>query len=84
MKSDEDLDLLVRALDEMGVEVRYESCDSDGGLVRLRDQQLMIVNPRLGIAGRKELFIKALRQLPHDNLHLSPRIRALLGEKEWE
>ena len=39
-----DLSMVVGALERLGVEVRWERCEGDGGLVRLKDRDVVFVN----------------------------------------
>jgi hypothetical protein len=83
-KRDDDLTLLVRTLDKMGVEIRRGALDTEGGLVRLGGQYVVFV--REGISGGRErgLYLDALRKIGTEGMHVPPRVRAMLGDDGWE
>jgi hypothetical protein len=80
----DDLTLLMRTLDKMGVEIRRGMFDGDGGLVRLGAQFVVFV--REGISGERErgLYLDALRKIGTEGMHVPPRVRSLLGDEGWE
>ncbi|MDD5673765.1 MAG: hypothetical protein PHC61_06370 [Chitinivibrionales bacterium] len=80
---DPDFELLMHALAQRGVVVRWESCGSDGGLVRLRDEYQLLLNPRIGPQAQKQVMVTALGHLKTSDGFVHPRLRQLLGEKEW-
>ena len=83
-KQDDDLRLLKRTLDNMGIEIRTGRFDGDGGLAKIEGRYVMFV--RSGVSAEKEclLYLDAIRKLGASATHLPPRVRLLLGEKEWE
>jgi hypothetical protein len=80
---DPDLALLMQTLERLGVEVRQEPCDSNGGLVRVRDKRVLFLDSAGDAETRKRMCLDALRRLDLGGVHVPPRIRALLGEEEW-
>jgi hypothetical protein len=84
MQSPDDKDLLLRALESAGVEVRIEPCESAGGMVRMGDRQIFFVNPRADSGDVIELCVAALKKFDTSSMHLSPRVRELLGEDTWK
>jgi len=72
----------------LGIEVRYESMEgevlfSSGGMCRIKDKQVIIVNEKATIADKVNTLIKALSRLDLSQIYLKPGIRDLLeGEIE--
>jgi hypothetical protein len=80
---DRDLDLLMRTLDEWGVTIRTEQCDGEGGLVRIKDRHILFLPINGSAQQKKQICLAAIGKLMHQNAHVAPRIRKLLGEEEW-
>jgi len=77
--------LLLRSiLETHGIEIRIAHLDSDGGLVRLGDMQVLFLEKNISADRELIVYLDALRKLGTENMHLPPRVRALLGETEWE
>jgi hypothetical protein len=83
-KQDDDLRLLERTIDNMGIEVRRGSFDSEGGLVKIKGRHVLFVRAGIGQARQRSLYLDALRALGAAAVHVPPRVRQMLGEKEWE
>ncbi len=84
MKQDENLLLLMQTIEHFGVEIRHEPCESNGGLVRMREKRVLFINSALGTEGQKEVCLGALRRLDMSGVHVPPRVRALMGEDDWD
>ena len=73
----------------LGVEIRYESMEGDssfssGGLCRIRDKQIIIVNQRAVTADKVRTLVKALRCFDLTQIYLRPVLRDLLEDEESE
>lgn len=73
--------MLLAVLDRLGVEVRMEPCQSDGGLVRLAGKPVLFLNTGTDRAHWKTLCLEALRRFDLDVVHVPPRVRELLDGK---
>jgi len=82
-KREDDRLLLIRTLDNMGVEIRHGSFDSQGGLARVSGQYVVFVRQGISIEGEVELYCDALKKIGTQGVHVPPRVRALLGEEGW-
>jgi len=78
----DDCALLRTALENGGVELRFEQCES-GGLARLAGRLVLFIPEGSRDKQRMELYLDALKKLAPTGMHLQPRIRQLLGEEEW-
>jgi hypothetical protein len=83
-KPDPDISLLLRTLDQMGVEIRRGVFDSPGGLVRMEDRYILFLHNTISPGQEKELCLDAIRKMGPLAVHVPPRVRALLGQDEWE
>ncbi len=81
--SDDDCALLLRTLENGGVEIRIEKCEGDGGLVRRGDRYTLFVPANSPSQLRRGLYLNSIRKLSALRIPLSPRVRQLLGEEEW-
>lgn len=84
MNADPDFTLLVRTLENCGVEIRTEKCEGEGGLVRIQDRHVLFLSVYSPIEHKKKVCLDAIRKLMHPRMHVAPRIRKLLGEEEWD
>jgi len=67
----------------LGVDVRYEAFGEDieqsqGGLLRLKDRHIILVNVEKSLEEQVKTLIKALRQFDIDDLYVRPALRDLL------
>jgi hypothetical protein len=77
------LEALAHAL---GIQIRYESIESEttfpsGGLCRIRDKQVIIVNTKATVGEKVQTLTRALRRFDLSNMYLKPALRDLLEEK---
>ncbi len=67
----------------LGVEIRYESMEGDnpfssGGMCRIRDKQVIIVNQRAATGDKVRTLVKALKCFDLTQIYLRPVLRDLL------
>jgi hypothetical protein len=80
---DRELESLFAVLSRLGVDVRVEPFETDGGLVRLRDRYVLFLNRNGERARWKELCVEAIGRFDTTQLHLSPSVRRALGDEGW-
>ena len=77
-------DELIEAAQRLGLEVRREKILREvgyrarGGLCRLREQDLIILDREMPPADQLEMIADALKERAHEQLYLSPAARKLL------
>ncbi|MFQ6618287.1 MAG: hypothetical protein ACE5QV_06325 [Fidelibacterota bacterium] len=77
---DEEILLKLQGICErLGVEVRYESGDFEGGLCKVNDKQILVVNKSLPLSSQIAIMAKALGSMDLDNVYIIPVIRELLN-----
>ena len=74
------LEALAHAL---GIDVRYESMEgetsfSSGGLCRIKDKQVIIVNHRAPIGEKIQTLARALKRFDLSQVYIRPALRDLL------
>jgi hypothetical protein len=79
------IDHLEALAHKLGVLVRYEHLDTEtafpsGGLCRIRDKHIIIVNARAAPAEKVKTLISALRRFDLSEIYLKPAIRDLLED----
>ncbi len=73
----------------LGVEIRYEYLEGEtvfpsGGLCRIKDKQLIIVNKRAAAGEKVQTLARALRRFDLSRVYLRPALRDLLEGPEEE
>jgi hypothetical protein len=74
------LEALAHALE---IQIRYEVIESEtafpsGGLCRIRDKQVIIVNTKATVGEKVQTLTRALRRFDLSNMYLKPALRDLL------
>ncbi len=67
------------------IKVRYEGLEGEtafptGGLCRIRNEHVIIVNERVPIREKIQTLAKALRRFDLNRVYIKPALRALLEE----
>lgn len=73
-----DLEDLARRL---GVTVRYEKGDFEGGFCILREQKLVLVNRKLTSQRKASVLALALQDLGLDSVFVKPALRAFIEDE---
>jgi hypothetical protein len=65
------------------IQIRYEVIESEtafpsGGLCRIRDKQVILVNTKATVGEKVQTLIRALRRFDLSNMYLKPALRDLL------
>ena len=75
----------------LGIQVRHECLESEetsfpsGGLCRVNDKHIIIVNAAAASADKVQTLVKALRRFDLSEVYIKPALRELLEESwEWE
>ena len=78
------IDELEQLAGQLGIRVRYEAINLDnfvsGGLCRLREEYLIIINSRSSMTERIQILGKALKHFDLDQVHIKPAIREILDK----
>jgi hypothetical protein len=80
MKPSEILGHLESLIENISVELRYEKGDFKGGLCRVNDQKILIVNSNLTDDEKIKVVATELNQLDLDNIYVLPAIREVIDE----
>jgi hypothetical protein len=74
----EELEMLVN---QVGVKLRYEKGDFDGGYCVLKEEQVLVVNKRLTDVRRASILAQALTQIGIDAIFLKPNVRDFIDNE---
>jgi len=75
MKAEEVIEELQDVARQIGVTVRFEKGDFEGGFCVLREQRLVLVNRRLTPTRKASLLALALQNIGLDTVFFKPAIR---------
>jgi len=81
MKHEELIEELQSVAAQLGVSVRYEKGDFEGGYCILREQKLLLINKRLMPVRRASVLALALREIGMENVFLRPALRAYIDDE---
>ncbi len=66
---------------EMGVHIRYEKGDFDGGYCILRDERLIVVNKKFHAQRKASVIGQGLDQLGLENVYVKPAVRMFIDDE---
>jgi hypothetical protein len=81
MKHEDLIEELQSAAAQIGVTIRFERGDFEGGYCILRDQKLLLINKRLMPARKVAVIAVALAEIGLDNVYLKPAVRAFVEDE---
>jgi hypothetical protein len=81
MKNEDLIQELHQAAQQLGVMIRYEKGDFEGGYCILKDQKILLVNKRLMPVRRASVLAVALQQIGLEHLFLKPAVRAYIEDE---
>jgi len=81
MKAEEIIEELQDVAHQIGVTIRFEKGDFEGGFCVLREQRLVLVNRRLTPTRKASLLALALQNIGLDTVFLKPAIRQYIEDE---
>jgi hypothetical protein len=72
---------LQTAAAQIGITVRYERGDFEGGYCILRDQKLLLINKRLMPVRKAAVLATALNGIGLENVYLKPAVREFVEDE---
>ena len=81
MKQEELLSELEQLAQQLGVVVRYEKGDFEGGYCILKADRMLLVNKRLMPNKRSSVFAMALHEIGLENIFIKPAIREYIEDE---
>ena len=81
MTAEETLSELEIVAHDMGVHIRYEKGDFDGGYCLLRDERIIVVNKKLNPNRKASVISQAFGELGIENVYIKPAIRLFIEDE---
>jgi hypothetical protein len=81
MTVEETLSELEIVAHDMGVNIRYEKGDFDGGYCLLRDERIIVVNKKLNSNRKAAVLSQAFGELGIENIYIKPAIRLFIEDE---
>lgn len=81
MKEEELLLEIEQAAQDMGLRIRYEKGDFDGGYCILRDENIIVVNKKLSPIKKCSVIAQALGDFGIDDIYMKPIVRTYVEDE---
>ena len=81
MNSEDFLPELEELAVEMGMKIRYEKGDFDGGYCILKDEQIIVVNKKLHPSRKAVVVALALGEIGIESLFVKPNVRMFIEDE---
>ncbi len=81
MKHEEMIQELQDIARQLGITVRFDQGNFEGGYCILKTQHLLLLNKRLLPARKAAVLARALREIGLDNVFLKPAVRAYIEDE---
>ncbi len=81
MKHEELIEEFQSVAAQMGITVRYEKGDFEGGYCILKDRKLLLINRKLLPNRKASVLATALREIGLDNVFLKPALREFIEDE---
>jgi hypothetical protein len=81
MKHEQIIEELEGIAGQLGVTIRYEKGDFEGGFCILKDQKLLLINKRLMPNKRAAVLAVALHEVGLDNTFIKPALREFVDDE---
>ena len=81
MKHEELIEELHLVANQLGVTVRYEKGDFDGGYCIMKEQKMLLVNKRLSPTRKASVLALGMHEIGLDQVYLKPALRAYVEDE---
>jgi len=65
-------------IQNLSIDLRYEKGDFAGGLCRMREKSVFIINNRLPVENKIQLIASELRSLDLNHIYIRPALREII------
>jgi len=66
---------------QLGVAIRYEKGDFEGGFCILKEERLLLINKRLTPTRKASVLAVAIHQIGLDNMYIKPAVREYIEDE---
>ncbi|MCI0515015.1 hypothetical protein L0128_17510 [candidate division KSB1 bacterium] len=84
MKADEILGQLENLIQNLAIDLRYEKGDFKGGLCRINEKNMLIINSKLPDEQKIKILAAELNRFDLENVYVLPAIRKIIEEQAEE
>jgi len=81
MKNEDMIQELEATAQQLGVTVRYDKGDFEGGYCILKEQKILLINKRLMPTRRAAVLAVALQEIGLEQVFLKPAVRAFIEDE---
>jgi hypothetical protein len=81
MKYEELIEELHLIANQLGVTIRYEKGDFDGGYCIMKEQKMLLVNKRLSPNKKASVLALGMHEIGLDQVYLKPALRAYVEDE---
>ena len=81
MKTENVLQAFENLVSSLSIDLRYEKGDFDGGLCRLPDKYVLIINSKLPVEQKIKLIAAELSSLDLNHIYIRPALRKIMAEE---
>ncbi len=81
MKHEQIIEELQQVATQMGVLIRYEKGDFEGGYCILKEKKMLLVNRRLMPSRKASVLAVALQEIGLENVFLKPAVREYIEDE---
>jgi len=81
MKHEELIEELHLIANQLGVTIRYEKGDFDGGYCIMKEQKMLLVNKRLSPNKKASVLALGMHEIGLDQVYLKPALRAYVEDE---
>lgn len=81
MKHEEMIEELQTVAGQLGLTIRYERGDFEGGYCILKEQRLLLINRRLMPARKASILAAAMQEIGLDGVFVKPVVRAYIEDE---
>lgn len=81
MNKEKMLEDLEEVAKRLSIEVRYEDLETEGGMCRLKDRQIIMVNKSLPLKEKIKTLAQNLRRLDLNKVYILPALREIINQK---
>ncbi len=81
MKTENVLQAFENLISSLSIDLRYEKGDFDGGLCRLPNKKVLIINSKLPVEQKIKLIAAELSSLDLNHIYIRPALRKIMAEE---
>lgn len=81
MKHEEIVSELEQVAQQLGVTVRYEKGDFEGGFCILKDTKILLINKKLMPNRKAAVLAVAMQEIGLENVYLKPALRVFIEDE---